>query len=230
MVAHDVAQNIPYARRRVLAAVVLRQLRREHDLVAQDADLFVRLHNRHLDVERRHLVRDGVAEALEGPGGGGVDRHAGRCDVAANAGEDDDVAVVLCAEERQGSLDEVDVREENSLKLAAAQVEGGRGRREFLDGADDSLGAVAEQDVDAAEGLDRLGEGGLRARHGTAVAPDAADAVVPALEVFLPALALVDEVAELGAAGVVFHLCRWEAGGHIVAVGKEEPDQAHGDG
>jgi len=56
-----------------------------------------------------------------------VDRHAGRADVAPDARQDDDVPVVLRAQQRQRRFDEVDVAEEDGFKLLPYEVEGGGG-------------------------------------------------------------------------------------------------------
>lgn len=64
-----------------------------------------------------------------------------------------------------------------------------------------------------------LGDGGLALAHVAAVAADAADAVLPALAVAAPAgLALVDELAELGAAVLAFRLVWRQRRHHVVAV------------
>jgi hypothetical protein len=58
--------------------------------------------------------------------------------VAPDASQDDDVSVVLRAQQRQRRFDEVDVAEEDGFELLPYEVEGEWGGGEFFDAADDS--------------------------------------------------------------------------------------------
>lgn len=72
-----------------------------------------------------------------------------------------------------------------------------------------------------------LGDGGLALAHVAAVAADAADTVLPALAVAAAArLALVDELAELGAPVLALRLVRRQRRHHVVAVRQQQPDQS----
>jgi len=57
--------------------------------------------------------------------------------VAADAGQDDDVARVLGAELGEGGFDEVDLGEEDGVELVVYQVARGGRCRQLLDRADD---------------------------------------------------------------------------------------------
>lgn len=103
--------------------------------------------------------------------------------MAAGRGEDEDVAGVLLAHQGQGGLDEVDLRKEDGLELVADEVSGGGGGCELFDGADECLGGAAEEDVEAAEEVDGLGDGGGAVGGDAGVAADAADAVLPGVAV-----------------------------------------------
>ena len=56
--------------------------------------------------------------------------------------------------------------------------------------------------------MHRFGYRGAALAHDTPIAPDAPNSILPPLAVLATALALVDELAELGAAAIVLHLER----------------------
>ena len=66
--------------------------------------------------------------------------------------------------------------------------------------------------------------------HDAAIAANAADAILPALAVFSIALALVDQLAKLGAPLVVLNLMRRQAGDYVIAVVQQLPDEPDGEG
>lgn len=68
--------------------------------------------------------------------------------------------------------------------------------------------SAAEQYVDAAENVFRLGHGGAALAHDATIATDAPYAILPALPVLPVTLALVHELAKLGTAIVMLDLVR----------------------
>lgn len=85
---------------------------------------------------------------------------------------------------------------------------------------------AAQQDVYPAKDMHRLGDSSAALAHSPAIAANSAYAVLPAFTVLAIALALVDELAELGAALVILDLLRWQTAHHVVAVRQQLPDQA----
>ena len=84
---------------------------------------------------------------------------------------------------------------------------------------------AAEQDIYAAEHLDSLGDGGATLSHGAAIAAYASYPVFPALAVPSVALALVDELPELGTPVLVLYLMGREAGHDVVPMRQQQPDE-----
>lgn len=101
----------------------------EDELVGEGLDLLVGLDDGDLDVERRNLVGQRVAEALKRPRCRRVHRHPGRPDVPPDARQHYDVARVLLPQHRQRCLDIVHLREEDRLELVPHQVPRRRRRR-----------------------------------------------------------------------------------------------------
>jgi len=63
--------------------------------------------------------------------------------------------------DRQHRLDDIHVGEEVGLELVAHERQRTRRLGQLLDRADEGLAGAAEEDVDAAEGFDGFGDGGL---------------------------------------------------------------------
>jgi len=93
-----------------------------------------------------------------------------------------------------------------------------------------TLKLATQQDVDTAKNLDGLGDSSAALAHDAAIAANAADTVLPALAVFAVALALVDELAELGAAVFVLNLVRRQTGHDVIAVGQQQANQSDAQG
>jgi hypothetical protein len=88
-----------------------------------------------------------------------------------------------------------------------------------------TLKLATQQNIDPPKHLHGFGDGGAALAHGAAIAADPPYAVLPALAVLAVALALVDQLAELGAALVVLDLGGRQAGHDVVAMGQQQPDQ-----
>jgi len=77
--------------------------------------------------------------------------------------------------------------------------------------------------------MDGLSDGGAAGAHAT-IAAYTADAILPALTVFAGALALIDELAELGASVIVLDLVGRQACDDVVAVRQQLADESYGQG
>lgn len=84
---------------------------------------------------------------------------------------------------------------------------------------------AAQQDIYAAKYLDSLRDGRATLPHGAAIAPYASYPVFPALPVPSVALALVDELPELGTPVLVLYLMRRETGNDVVPMRQQQPDE-----
>lgn len=100
---------------------------------------------------------------------------------------------------------------------------------EISQGTRRTLKLAAEQDIYSAEHLDGLGDGGATLTHGAAIAAYASYPILPALPVSPIALALVDELPELGTPVLVLYLMWREASHDVVSVRQQQPDEPDGE-
>jgi hypothetical protein len=174
--------------------------------------------------------------------------------VAAYAGEDHDVSRVLRPEERESRLDEVDLREEDCFELVPDEVLRDWRCGEFFYCADNryvvksatplslqlqatrsvrcrlfllTFRLAAQKNINPPKHLHRLGHSSTALPHNPSIAPNSAYSILPPLTVFPAALALVDQLPELGAPVVVLDLVRREASHHVVAVPQKQPHQSY---
>ncbi len=105
-----------------------------------------RLHHGDLDAERRHLLRQGIREALHGVFGGRVIARAREAAEARHRGDVDDVAAPLPAHHGQHGARHGEEAEDVGLELGADLL-----RHALLDGGQVAVAGVVHQHVDAAE-------------------------------------------------------------------------------
>jgi hypothetical protein len=83
---------------------------------------------------------------------------------------------------------------------------------------------AAEQDIDSSEHFYCFCHRSSTLTHYSSITSYPSYPVLPPLSIFSPALALVDQLSELGASVLVFDFVGWQAGGDIIAMREQEPD------